>query len=234
MIDAHTRAGHIRRDLLTITDHYDQALHTPRAADESGIRGASSREPVPIRVLDARAEVHRDLHFWARFILDEINDGSISVGPRSTSIAHLAEFVGRWAQAVCEQAPDDADNLETEMRRHAGGLLALARGWSTKRIEIARCPEQTLVVVPYPVTGDVEEFVPCTGSLWAILRSQDTMLSKEVACDHDPAHAWQPWQWRDLGRRLGLTIAEISTADEAVEQGVSQRTIQRRRTLRGA
>lgn len=221
MIDPHTRAGHIRRNLLTIRDHYEQALHATASADESGIRGESRREPIPVRVLDARAEAHRDLASWVNFILMEVNGGTITRGPSGTDIHSLAEYVARWCQAICEQCPDDAENLEAEVKQHAGKLQALALGWQTKRIEVGQCPESYL-------TEDETTIVRCTGGLWAVMHSRDSMLPQAVTCDAC-SRSWVPSQWRDLGRKLGRDIAALSSVEEAVEQGVTDRTIRRRR-----
>lgn len=220
-MDAYDRAGSIRRDLRTIHDHYDAALEAPRAADESGIRGASSREPLPVTVLDARRAALAFLAKWVGHILQEVNDGTIEHGPTTQDVDGWCEFVDRWTLALCEQDPDEAADLAKYASKHARRLRDLALGWQTKRIEVGRCPE----VYPHPDYGD--RLQRCPGGLWAILRSQDSMLPEHVTCDACDAQ-WLPHQWAALGKQLGREL-NLSTAQEAMAEGVSQRTVQRRR-----
>ena len=204
--DPYHVAGHIRRDLWRIRDHYEAALTPAKGVDESGLTShGQAGEPVPTTALDARHEARRDLAYWARFILDEVNGGTITTTPvEAASIHALVEFIDRWALALAEQMPDDADNLRTEASKHARRLEALAQGRRAKRIQVGRCPEQHLV------TGDdgLETLTPCTGDLWAVLRHDDDgLLPSDVTCDNDREHTWTPWQWRDLGRRIGTSVA---------------------------
>lgn len=194
----------IRRALKDIGDYYEPVLTSPRQTDASGIRAGSSGEPVNINALDTRAETYNDLHFWCRFILDEINEGTIRTVVRP-AVPDMIAFISRWVVQIVDQFPDDADNLRREMGRHAHHLEMLSRGWTVRRIEVGRCPEQRLVVVPGNDGLPVETFVPCTGTLWALLRSQDVLLPKKVGCDLEDEHQWAPWQWPALGRRIGTS-----------------------------
>lgn len=189
-----------------IERYYSTALDGPADSDDSDVRaGSSSGEPVNLAVVDVRADTWKDMHFWCRFILDEVNHGTIGTIVRP-ELPDMLTFIRRWTTALVDQWPDDADNLRTEAQRHGAHLEAFARGWTVKRIEVGRCPEQRIAVTNSPV-GPVETFEPCTGTLWAMLRSQDTMLPKVVICDAEDDHQWQPWQWAALGRRIGQGIA---------------------------
>ena len=203
MSDPYVVAGHIRRALCTIREHYDAALTPPRVSDHNGGRyPAASGEPVDLHAADVRRETARDLAYWCRYVLDEVNHGNIRTIVRARDIAQMTRFIDTWALNLAEQLPLDADNCHREMTRNARNLEALARGWRTKRIEIGPCPETIIIMV-----GDLEETTRCAGTLWAEMREDDNgMLPMSVRCDTQP-HAWTPWQWRDLGRRLGQSIA---------------------------
>ena len=203
MTEPYVVAGHIRRSLISIRDHYDAALTPPRVTDDSGARyQADSGEPVDLHAADVRREAARDLAYWCRYILDEVNGGTITTVVRAASITETTRFIDTWALALAEQLPLDADNCRDEMSKHARALEGLARGWRTKRIEVGRCPETIVTMV-----GDLEEMTPCTGTLWAEIREDDNgMLPTSIRCDAAP-HTWTPWQWRDLGRRLGSSVA---------------------------
>lgn len=207
----HTIAG-ISADLRKIAEHYDAALHAPGAADEN--RGIGSRrqgEPVSTDAIDARHRCMRNLVTWVNFILMEVNAGTITHGPRTVDVDGLTEFIGRWTPAIVDQHPDDAENLTREIRQHAEKIEALAKGWVVKRYQIGRCLDQTITVSP----EGVEEFTPCTGSLWAVIHSKDTDLPEAVRCDANHLHAWEPWRWRDLGRRLGALVVQELEPDVA-------------------
>lgn len=200
----HLDAGNrTRTHLATIRRYYDTALDGPKAVDESEIKSGAAPEPLSLDVLEARRDVLHDLHFWAKFILDEVNGGTITTTVQPT-VPDMAAFIDRWCDLLIEQFPDDAANLEAETGKHARKLEALSKGWRTKRVQIGKCPEQT-------VTGEPgqETFEPCNGTLWALVREQDTLLPEVIKCDADDDHQWLPWQWPALGRRLGGPITEM-------------------------
>lgn len=197
----------IGRAMDRMERYYDAALSGPSVSDESGIRaGSAAGEPVSLHVVDIRNDAWKDAHFWCRFILDDVNQGSIQTIVRP-ELPDMLAFIRRWTTAIVDQWPDDANNLRREMQRHGAHLEAAARGWTVKRIEVGRCPEQRIELVTGIGGVQVEQFTPCTGTLWAMLRSQDTMLPEVVICDCESEHQWQPWQWPALGRRIGQDIA---------------------------
>lgn len=207
-----TRANRVIEDIGKALDrverYYEDALDGPKGdADDSGVRsGSSAGEPINLHIVDVRKESWDDVHYWCRFILDEVNQGSIQTIVRP-ELPEMLAFIRRWSTAIVDQFPDDAENLRREMQRHGAHLEGAARGWTVKRIEVGRCPEQRIVHVTGIGGEPVEQFTPCMGTLWAMLRSQDTMLPKVVICDCESEHQWQPWQWAALGRRIGQSIA---------------------------
>jgi hypothetical protein len=201
--DPYTVAGHIRANLRLIRDHYDQALDPGRVNDDSDSRGgASGCEPVNLHTIDVRADTVRDLVFWVRFILDDLTNGP-TTGIYGTSVDDMGAFIDTWALALAETLPDDADNLHKETARHGKELESLSKLWRSRRIQIpGRCPEQILTVSP----DGVEEFKACTGDLEALFREEDKgLLPGRVECSATGDHQWTPWQWRDLGRRIGTS-----------------------------
>lgn len=200
MKDPFVAAGIIRRALITIRESYGPALTATPAPDDCDVKARTAAgEPVNITALDARNAALRDLTYWAGFILDEINDGTITHGPADLNIDTLTRFVDVWTLTICEQHPLDGDNLVKETTRHARVLEALAKGWRRKRIEVGRCPERIITM-----DGDVETIVACTGTLHAVTEEDDDgLLPPVVVCDHERDHAWTPWQWQALGRRIG-------------------------------
>lgn len=199
MKDPYTAAGAIRRSLITIRDYYEDALQGAPALDESDVKATSAAgEPVNLAAVDARNDAHRDLSYWARFILDEVNDGTVVHGPADVEVDTLTRFVDIWALAICEQHPLDGDNLVREMKRHAKLLEALAKGWRVKRIEVGRCPEVVMIL-----DGELETLTPCMGTLHAVTEEDDEgLLPPVVTCDADRDHSWTPWQWHALGRQI--------------------------------
>jgi hypothetical protein len=143
--DAPTLAGRIRRDLWQIVDYYDATLE-PSNQSSGGSRVAASKEPpLPIsaHILDTRAEAHRDLTYWTRFLLDEvrdINDEPIQHGPGSIDVASLVPFIVTWVDWLVTNAPDDADNLATEAEKHARALYAIVFPPRREWLTIGDCP----------------------------------------------------------------------------------------------
>lgn len=194
----------VRENLRLITVYYEPALTGHASDDENDRRSPhGAGDPAPLDAITARDAAFHDLHFWCRFILDEINNGSITTIVRA-EIPDMAAFIERWSTAIIDQFPDDAANLDKETRTHARKLEELAQAWSTRRIEIGRCPEQQVTQV-----DGREEFTQCTGTLWALMQSADKLLPKRIVCDQDGTHQWSPSSWRDLGRRLDALSARI-------------------------
>lgn len=203
-LDSLDDGNKIRQSLAKIRRYYEPALTGPKAVDESGVRGVASPEPVTLDVLEARRDVLHDLHFWCKFILDEVNDGTITRGPEPT-VTSMTEFIGRWCDLLLEQHPADGANLIDETGHHARKLESLAKGWRTKRVQIGKCPEQHL----HADEHGREWFEPCRGELWAIVREQDALLPPKIRCDVDEGHEWGAWQFPNLGKRLGAPIKDL-------------------------
>lgn len=197
-----------------VEKHFDAALHAPPPRDENQGGGSSSEkaDPVRIDIVQARHGAMRDLVSWVNFVLMEVNDGTISHGPTTVDVPGLVAFIRRWVPAIVEQCPDDASNLRKEMAKHGRTLEGLAMGWTVRRIPIGRCPEQNVEVSP----EGVEEFTPCTGSLWAELRDEDDTLPEAVVCDLSGRHRWSPWEWRHLGRMLNGGVDPLDEEQAAV------------------
>lgn len=202
-------ANRLAHDITTAVNatsvYYLAAMEGYRSTDQSGIR-AGSGEPVNVNAIDARKNAYDDLHFWCRFILDQVNEGTITTVVRP-EVPELAAFIVRWTIPLVDQWPDDAANLRKEARRHAHTLRMLSMGWTIRKVEVGRCPEQNLVTVPGGDGQPVETLTPCDGTLWAVLRSEDALLPQHVMCDANREHQWQPWQWPALGRRIGQSVA---------------------------
>jgi len=194
---ANRKIKRIREHLRYITVYYEPALNGGNPSDDENDRKSprAAGEPASLEAITARSDAYRDLHFWCRFILDEINEGTITTIVRP-EIADMAGFIERWTTAIVDQFPDDADELDKDVRRHATKLENLAQAWGVKRIEIGRCPEWTIT------KDDPDTLTRCTGDLWAIMQTADKLLPKRIVCDQNGSHQWSPHSWRDLGRRL--------------------------------
>lgn len=205
MRDRFKQAAQIRADLYKIRDYYAPALIGSAAPDDCDVKSnTDAGEPVSLHAIDVRAETMRDLTYWCRFILDELNDGTITHGPTSLDVPTLVEYVERWTTLITGQMHDDADNLERDMQKHADDLEALAKGWVRKRIEVGACIAQFVTISP----EGVEEFTPCKGTLHAVMVESDGgLLPSKVTCDGTMLHTWQPWEWHALGRALGTAVA---------------------------
>ena len=121
-IDPYQTAGDIRRALLKIIDHYDEALIPPRLTasvkqptaplppDARKMKPARkvwqhSPAPTSLAVLDARAAAHADLAHYARIVLDEVTDvsgGTIVTHVNGQSPYALARFLDTWALRMAE------------------------------------------------------------------------------------------------------------------------------------
>ena len=121
--DAYTVAGHIRANLRLIRDHYDDALDPGKINDDSDPRpGGASGEPANLHAIDVRAQTVRDLVYWVRFILDELETGPSTRTIYGTSIDDMGAFIDTWALALAEQMPEDAENCRRETGRHGKAL----------------------------------------------------------------------------------------------------------------
>lgn len=227
MTDPYVTAGHIRRALYDINDHYDDALDPPAHRDDSEARGGDlARPPTNLHALDVRQAADRDLTRWVRFILDHVNDGSIEHAP-DAGIDSKTRFVNTWALALTEQHPNDAsghkDACKEQLTRHARALKVVALGIRTKRVEVGPCPEMHI--------DDNESIQSCTGTVIASLTEGDpstdeggALLPEVAACTAVQEHRWHPFEWRDLGVRIGR-MDRLSTDNAALMLDCSDWTI---------
>lgn len=184
-------AGRIRRNLLTIRHVWAATITLihRQTSDEPVTGSAASPALVPTHVLDARAECLRDLRLHVGIIRETIGGQTSRIN--TTNVDDLTRFLDTWALQYAEQLPDDADQCARDMRGHAERMQGLIRGDQLHRYQIGHCPE---------LVG--EEQSRCPGNLWASMRMRDAMLPQSIVCDADPTHAWAPWQWAALGKRL--------------------------------
>lgn len=209
----------LRTNLRRIAVFYEPALNGNCSDDENDRRSPTTAgEPGPMEAIGARADAYRDLHFWCQFILDQVNEGTIQTIVRP-EIRDMIAFIERWSTALIDQWPDDADNLRKDAYRHGEKLENLARGWSVKRIEIGPCPK-----FKHDPVNEVDLTTKCTGQLWAIMKTEDTLLPKRILCDQEEQHTWNPHSWRDLGRQLDASLIrrlQPSQQDATSEQSGS-------------
>ena len=211
MNDPYVIAGHIRRALYGIIEHYDRAGDPPRVQDDGdpGREDPSSRPPADLHAIDVRREAVRDLSFWVRFILDEVNNGDITTRVDGHDVPEMARFVITWALALAEQHPGDASGhreaCREELSAHARRLKAVAHGTRTRRIEVGPCPQVDLIL---DEDSGLEELKRCDGTIVATLTERDPdneddgLLPQHLTCTIDGTHTWQPWQWADVGRQI--------------------------------
>ena len=209
MSDPYVIAGYIRRALHDITDHYEAAGNPPRITDDSDPRGGDpARPPTDLHAIDVRRETRDSLRFWCRFILDTVQDGTITTRVNGHDLPGMCRFIDTWALALAEQHPNDASGhkkaCKEELARHARNLKTVANGTRTRSIQVGPCPE---VVIALDDTG-LETFQRCAGTVVAHLTERDPdneddgLLPQVLTCDLDQAHTWQPWQWADIGKRI--------------------------------
>lgn len=171
------------------------------------------------RAVEVRAEIRHVLASWCRLVAEErgihppgrwvrhgelvalpstlegpLNLAGVSARYVADESQHaLAAFIARHAEWLAAQAfADDAAAELRDLRSRAWGS-AYPEGASV--VEIGTCPETT------------EGGEPCTGSVRALLRREDSLLPSKVVCDADSTHVWPTDRWRALGRTLGRVWA---------------------------
>lgn len=190
-------AGRIRRHLRTIRNVWAATLTTINQPDNDPVTGSTIPNLIPTDVLDARYEARKDLRLHAGIIRENIGGRTTHLDSRN--IDQLCTFIDTWALLYAEQLPEDGINAATHFERHADHLVGLVKGDRIRRYHVGRCPELTL-------TDD--QLTPCTGTLIATMKQGDSLLPKVVACDANPEHVWQPWQWASLGKRLDIPLEQ--------------------------
>jgi hypothetical protein len=199
MTDNYELVGSIRRDLQRIADNYDEALDPVRRAAGSPVKG-SKEPPLPVsaHILDVRADAHRDLMFWARFLLDEVRDVNgdpLQHGPTSVEVGELVPFVSRWVDWLLREMPDDGENLATEASKHARALSGIVLGPKVREwVSLGDCP--------LTVARDGES-VPCEAPLRAY-PGKNFIACK--GCGHEDTLDW--WRAKLVGHRPVLVGAK--------------------------
>lgn len=206
MTDPYIVAGHIRRSLYAIAEHYDAAADPPKIRDDSDNRGGDqARPPTDLHAIDVRAVTMRHVSYWVRFILDVVNDGDITTKVNGHDLPEMTRFINTWALALAEQHPNDASGhheaCREELGKDARQLKAVAHGTRTRAIEVGPCPEVIL-------DEQAEAFARCEGTVVANLTERDPdaeedgLLPQHLTCSLDRTHTWRPWQWADIGKRI--------------------------------
>jgi len=145
--DPYEVAGSLRLALYTICEYFVASLPTGvKAVNSGGMPGAASKEaplPVPAGILDIRSEAHKDLHFWAGFIMGtvkDVNGNPLRVYVDAAKPVDLARFIIVWAEQLARLEPDDAANCANDMAGHAGKLKGAALPTPIKGMFIGKCP----------------------------------------------------------------------------------------------
>jgi len=164
-------------------------------ADTGGRGGDPAKPPIPAHVLSVRRETAECLASWARMVAEERD---LHTGLDAGDAHAVAGFLithSEWL--VDHEAGRDACS---EVGRWAQQCLDIVERNQVRRYRIGPCPERT-------EDEDGTDLGPCPGTLYALIRAADTMLPKFVVCDGPQLHTWDPYQWRELGRRLGTAVA---------------------------
>lgn len=157
MSDDYQMVGSIRRSLVSIRDHYDEALIPPSrvtikeptkavTGDKMKYAGKTMRHsppPVDLAVVQARIDTHSDLSHFCRVILFEVTD--INGNPIQTKLRPddpimLAWFIDTWAQRMVEQVPLEAARCEADLAKHARTLRGMAFPERRDWMPIGECP----------------------------------------------------------------------------------------------
>lgn len=153
----HALVGIIRENLTTIAEHYDMALIPPtrppmklptKPSPEAKIKYApkgmkEAPAPVSLDALDARLDASRNLRYWVGFIYDEIrdhNDDHIRTLVDGDNIAAMCDHISRWAYHIVSEFPDDAENLNQEIRKNAADLKRHALPDRRSYLTLGTCP----------------------------------------------------------------------------------------------
>lgn len=189
------------------------------------------------QAVDARTRIRYELTGLVRLIVDERGvrpptrlmvahrpDGFIGPMPlvryADTSVSALARMLGRHAEwlAAHPAAGEHAAILRTVARETyavafpAGTRLFPVRLPGSRGV--AACPEPVRTRVAFAVSRrgvatEVMGPVPCSGSLWTVLRPNDDRLPAELLCNAVEAHRWPARSWLKLGARFAEALAAV-------------------------
>src|SRR5690606_32624851 len=148
----------------------------------SGSPDRSSRLPNPA-AMEARGTIRAVLAAWCRLIAEERG-----VELPEDAVAAMGAYIARHAHwlAAHPAAGEAADELrELAVRPHR---IAYPDG--TRVVAVGPCPRGA-----------------CDGTIRAVLRRGDSLLSPAIVCDQDESHVWPASEWITLGRQLRRTAA---------------------------
>ena len=189
----HHIAAHLRLIRTTWADMLPDSPSIGAGSPTSGTK--EPPPPAPIAVLSLRRDVCQLLASWCRLVLDDITDMDgqhMSVRLDGTDAPGMAGWLLTWADWLGDhEAGEVADD---EIGSAARKCEAVASRRRTRRFRVGPC-------IDHAVT-DLGERVACTGTLVAVLSSDDDLLPSVLRCDVDPEHAYSAADWRRLGERI--------------------------------
>lgn len=151
-----------------------------------------------------------------------------------SSVEALAFFLGKHAEwlAAHRAAGEHAEVLRQLVR--GSFVVAYPNGTRLFPVRIPRprgvasvvwpgvasCPASVRERVAFSVSrrgvaSEVLGEVPCSGSLWTVLRPLDDRLPAELLCNAVVGHRWPVREWLRLGARLAGLVAESVAAARA-------------------
>jgi hypothetical protein len=160
--------------------------------------------PAPIAVLSLRREVCEVRVSWCRLVLVEVSDidgPRMAVSLNGADAPAMAGWLLTWADWLgAHEAGQVADDELGHAARQCDAISSQKR---VRRFRVGPCIEHGMT--------DLGERVPCTGTLVAVLSSDDDLLPSVLRCDTDPDHSYSAADWRRLGSRIHTTTEEAAS-----------------------
>ena len=179
----------IRGACFAIAADYADSLDGPRPQTVGARPAPGSRMPIGAPVLDVRAQACARLAGWALLIIEERDLHTHLEGSDVVALCRFVETHAGWL-AHHMAGPDASAELADSARK----IATLVTGARIRRFWVGQCPAHD--------TSDLGERVECAGDLYAMLRSDDSLLPSAVRCSLDPLHEWSAHQWQGLGRLI--------------------------------
>ena len=197
----HQIATHLRLIRSTWADMLPTA---PSVGSSDLVMGSKEPPPpAPIGTLSLRREVCEVLASWCRLVLDDVTDihgQHMGASIDGTDAPGMAGWLLTWADWLGEH--DAGQVADDELGRAARQCEAVASRRTVRRFKVGPCIDH--------VETDTGGRVPCSGTLVAVLSSEDDLLPSVLRCDTDPDHAYSASDWRRLGERIHSAIEEAS------------------------
>lgn len=199
-----TPGDRIARALRLIRTAWPHMLDATAGQGHDRVTGTREPPPpAPVAVLSLRRETCECLAAWVRLVIDEavnIEGGHMAVRIDSTDGPTLAGWLLTWADwlGVHDAGPAAVTEIEGWARRCDDVVTQRRR----RRIKVGPCIDWA--------TTDMGERVRCTGTLVAVLSSEDDLLPSALRCDSDPDHAYTASEWRRLGERIHSATTEVA------------------------